>query len=174
MSRGRGPIPHLEQVPAPHVLAACLCIGLGLSLVLREARLGLALAALALGGLALVVDDLRLPVLAAALLVAGAWWGGVRLEALDSSALADELDRAALVRVEVTGPARRSEFALRVPVRVRRFGDLELDERARLDLPPAALGMAGARLVVFEDLGHVPHEEDPARTVAEVRRFLGS
>ena len=136
MSRGRGPIPHLEQVPAPHVLAACLCIGLGLSLVLREARLGLALAALALGGLALAVDDLRLPLLAAALLVAGAWWGGVRLEALDSSALADELDRAALVRVEVTGPARRSEFAVRVPVRVRRFGDLELDERARLDLPP--------------------------------------
>ena len=39
MSRGRGPIPRFEQVPAPHVLAACLCIGLGLSLVLREARL---------------------------------------------------------------------------------------------------------------------------------------
>ena len=34
--------------------------------------------------------------------------------------------------------------------------------------------IAGARLVVFEDLGHVPHEEDPARTVDEVRRFLGS
>jgi len=27
--------------------------------------------------------------------------------------------------------------------------------------------------VVFDDLGHVPHEEDPARTVAEVKRFLG-
>jgi pimeloyl-ACP methyl ester carboxylesterase len=33
--------------------------------------------------------------------------------------------------------------------------------------------IAGARLVVFEDLGHVPQEEDPARTVAQVRRFLG-
>jgi pimeloyl-ACP methyl ester carboxylesterase len=30
----------------------------------------------------------------------------------------------------------------------------------------------GSRLVVFGDLGHVPHEEDPARTVAVVKRFL--
>ncbi|MBI2769083.1 MAG: alpha/beta hydrolase [Burkholderiales bacterium] len=30
-----------------------------------------------------------------------------------------------------------------------------------------------AKLVVFDDLGHVPQEEDPARTVAEVKRFLG-
>jgi len=31
----------------------------------------------------------------------------------------------------------------------------------------------GAQLVVLWGLGHVPQEEDPARTVAEVRRFLG-
>lgn len=31
----------------------------------------------------------------------------------------------------------------------------------------------GSELVVFDDLGHVPHEEDPVRTVAAVRRFLG-
>jgi pimeloyl-ACP methyl ester carboxylesterase len=30
-----------------------------------------------------------------------------------------------------------------------------------------------SRLVVFEDLGHVCHEEDPQRTVAEVKKFLG-
>jgi len=30
----------------------------------------------------------------------------------------------------------------------------------------------GSRLVVFGDLGHVPHEEDPARTVAAARSFL--
>ena len=35
-----------------------------------------------------------------------------------------------------------------------------------------AKDIAGSRLVVFEDLGHVPQEEDPARTVAEVRSFL--
>jgi pimeloyl-ACP methyl ester carboxylesterase len=30
----------------------------------------------------------------------------------------------------------------------------------------------GSRLVVFPDLGHVPHEEDPLRTGAAVREFL--
>ncbi len=51
-------------------------------------------------------------------------------------------------------------------------------ERDRL-LPPAlgerfARDIPGARLVVLEGLGHMPQEEDPRRTLAEVRRFLGS
>ncbi|MBI2389819.1 MAG: alpha/beta hydrolase [Deltaproteobacteria bacterium] len=33
--------------------------------------------------------------------------------------------------------------------------------------------VAGSKLVIFDDLGHVPHEEDPARTVAAVQGFLG-
>ena len=33
--------------------------------------------------------------------------------------------------------------------------------------------IAGSRLVVFEALGHVPHEEDPAATVEPVKAFLG-
>jgi pimeloyl-ACP methyl ester carboxylesterase len=32
--------------------------------------------------------------------------------------------------------------------------------------------IAGSRLVVFPELGHVPHEEDPAATVAAVSQFL--
>lgn len=32
--------------------------------------------------------------------------------------------------------------------------------------------LPNARLVVFDDLGHVPHEEDPQRTVDAVRAFL--
>lgn len=36
-----------------------------------------------------------------------------------------------------------------------------------------ARDIAGSRLVVFDDLGHVPHEEDPVRTVAVVKAFLG-
>ena len=39
-------------------------------------------------------------------------------------------------------------------------------ERFRTDI-------AGAKLVLFEDLGHVPMEEDPERTVAPVLTFLG-
>jgi len=38
-------------------------------------------------------------------------------------------------------------------------------ERFRRDI-------AGSRLVVFDDLGHVPQEEDPARTVAALTSFL--
>jgi pimeloyl-ACP methyl ester carboxylesterase len=32
--------------------------------------------------------------------------------------------------------------------------------------------IAGSVLVMYDSLGHVPHEEDPARTVADVQRFL--
>jgi pimeloyl-ACP methyl ester carboxylesterase len=35
-----------------------------------------------------------------------------------------------------------------------------------------ARDIAGSRLVLLDGLGHVPHEEDPARSVAELRRFL--
>ncbi|MFO1337958.1 MAG: alpha/beta fold hydrolase [Burkholderiaceae bacterium] len=45
-------------------------------------------------------------------------------------------------------------------------------------IPPAngdhfVRDIAGSRLVVFPELGHVPHEEDPARTLAAVKDFLG-
>lgn len=33
--------------------------------------------------------------------------------------------------------------------------------------------IAGSQVVMFEDLGHVPQEEDPIRTVISVKRFLG-
>ncbi|MEO7940015.1 MAG: alpha/beta hydrolase, partial [Burkholderiaceae bacterium] len=36
-----------------------------------------------------------------------------------------------------------------------------------------ARDIAGARLVVWPELGHLPQWEDPAGTVAEVQRFLG-
>jgi pimeloyl-ACP methyl ester carboxylesterase len=33
--------------------------------------------------------------------------------------------------------------------------------------------IAGSTMVVFDDLGHMPQEEDPVRTVAAVKQFLG-
>lgn len=33
--------------------------------------------------------------------------------------------------------------------------------------------ITGSQLVMFDDLGHVPHEEDPVRTVTAVKQFLG-
>jgi pimeloyl-ACP methyl ester carboxylesterase len=32
--------------------------------------------------------------------------------------------------------------------------------------------IAGSQLAIFDELGHVPHEEDPARTIAAVQAFL--
>jgi pimeloyl-ACP methyl ester carboxylesterase len=34
--------------------------------------------------------------------------------------------------------------------------------------------ISGSTLVIFDDLGHAPEEEDPARTVVAVKQFLGS
>jgi pimeloyl-ACP methyl ester carboxylesterase len=34
--------------------------------------------------------------------------------------------------------------------------------------------IAGSKLVMFPELGHVPQEEDPERTVAELRKFLST
>jgi pimeloyl-ACP methyl ester carboxylesterase len=44
-------------------------------------------------------------------------------------------------------------------------------------IPPAVAevfhrGIPGSRLVTFDDLGHMPQEEDPARSVAPVKAFL--
>ncbi len=43
---------------------------------------------------------------------------------------------------------------------------VDLAERFHKDI-------AGSELVIFNDLGHVPQEEDPARTVAALQQFLG-
>jgi pimeloyl-ACP methyl ester carboxylesterase len=32
----------------------------------------------------------------------------------------------------------------------------------------------GSQPVIFDGLGHVPHEEDPVRTVAAVEKFLAT
>lgn len=49
--------------------------------------------------------------------------------------------------------------------------------RDRLILPAIAerfhRDIAGSHLTIFDDLGHVPQEEAPARTVAAAKQFLG-
>ena len=72
--------------------------------------------------------------------------------------------------------ARPGELAARVP-------ELKLPTlilwggRDQLIPPEAAerfhRDISGSRLVMFDDLGHVPHEEDPVRTVAAAKAFLG-
>jgi pimeloyl-ACP methyl ester carboxylesterase len=72
--------------------------------------------------------------------------------------------------------ARPGELAARIP-------ELKLPTlilwggRDQLIPPEAAArfhrDISGSRLVMFDDLGHVPHEEDPGPTVAAVKEFLG-
>jgi competence protein ComEC len=163
----------LERPPPAHLLAGSLCVGLALALLLREAHAALLVAALAAALAAPAAAAARVPLLACGLLLAGLWWGGTRLEGLDRSLLEPEIGAAALARVEVTGPARRSEFDVRVPVRVRRFGALEPDERARLDLPvepaPPPQG-AILELVVTVAAPREPEGEDDFDEAGYLRR----
>ena len=54
-----------------------------------------------------------------------------------------EIGRAAVARVTVTGPARRTQFALRVPGRIDRFGDRDVREPVLLQLPVGPLAASG-------------------------------
>jgi competence protein ComEC len=91
----------------------------------------------------------RLALLALALLLAGWWWGSVRLDALDASWLRHEAGRIGRARVVVTGPARRSHFDIRVPAQVRQFGLDRLHEPVLLKLPPGRAPPQGAELEVI-------------------------
>ncbi|HWB55584.1 MAG TPA: DUF4131 domain-containing protein, partial [Gaiellaceae bacterium] len=133
-----------ERAPPAHLLAGALCAGLAASLAVRSPGVALAVAAGALAIVAVPAKRHRAALLAAAFLLAGAWWGSVRLAALDESMLEDEIGRAALVRAEVVGPSRTSEFATRLPVRVLRFGRIVTRERAQLVLPRGRAPPQGA------------------------------
>lgn len=82
-------------------------------------------------------------------------------------------NRAALVerfRQAPTGEGANNIHTIKVPTLILwggrdRLFPQENGERFRKDI-------AGSRLVVFPELGHVPHEEDAAATVATVRQFL--
>jgi competence protein ComEC len=140
------------RVPAPHLLAGALCVGIAASLALRSSSYLLGFAALAFAAVGLSEERGRAILLAAALLLAGWWWGSLRLEALDHSDLEKEIGRAGPALVEVTGPARRSSFEVRVPVRVLKFGNRKVRERARLDLPAGRAPPQGALLSVIAEI----------------------
>ena len=60
--------------------------------------------------------------------------------------LAPEIGHSAAAEVVITGPARHSEFAIRVPAEVRRFGEQTLRERVLLELPVGRSPPQGAVL----------------------------
>jgi competence protein ComEC len=111
-------------------------VGLAVANVVRAPELALvALPLVAFGAVAVARPRASLAACAAALGLAGWWWGSARLDAFDRSLLQPEIGRAAEVTAVVTGPVRASTFALRVPAEVRRFDDRSLHERVLLELP---------------------------------------
>ena len=118
----------------PTLLVVAACVGLALANAIRVPALGaILLVAVAAG--AAGIPSARLLACALALGLAGWWWGSVRLDALDASVLAPEIGRSAAITAVVTGPVRRSTFALRLPAEVQRFDERRLRERVLLELP---------------------------------------
>jgi competence protein ComEC len=122
----------------PHAFLGALCAGLAAANVARATAYSLLLAALLVTAGAALVRSATAPVLVGGVLfLTGWWWASVRLEAIDHSMLAPEIGRAGRFQLAITGPGRRSEFSLRIPAEVRRFGERELREPVLLRLPPA-------------------------------------
>ena len=74
----------------------------------------------------------------------------------------------AFAAMRADGPPPLS--AITAPTLVLQGGRDTLVPRAAADALVA--GIKGARLIVYPALGHTPHQEDPAKTVADVRAFL--
>jgi competence protein ComEC len=144
---------------SPHVLAASLCAGLAIANVVRVGSPWVAvLAATAAVATVAVAGTERFVCLALALLLAGAWWGSVRLAALDRSLLTARVGEIARVRAVVTGPARRSRFQIRVPAQVRRVDRTALREAVLLELPRGRSPPQGA---VIETIAKVERPRPP-------------
>ena len=133
----------------PALLAAAGCVGLTSSVWLRPSQAVLLPAAAGAGLAAVRERELRRVALAAvALALLGLAWGALREGALERSALVERIGERAAARVVVTGPVRRTPFALRAPAQVVRFGELRLRERVLLELPPERAPPQGAVLEV--------------------------
>ncbi len=136
-------------VRGPHALVGALCVGVASANAARLASPLLAFVSVAaLLAAVFVRPGLRLPLAAAALALAGWWWGSVRLDRLDRSVLAARIGTAERALVEVDAPVTRTEYGLRAQVIVRRFGDLRLREPALLELPLGRAPPLGARLAL--------------------------
>jgi competence protein ComEC len=117
----------------PHSLLASLCLGIALA---NLVRLPTVVALCCAAAIVLAASSWKaLGTIACVLALAGWWWGSARLDRLDRSALLPEVGRAETALVVVTAAPRRGRFDLKMPVRVRRFGLLTLDEPAQLELP---------------------------------------
>jgi len=130
-----------------HAAVGSLCLGLAAANVVRSTTPML----LGCAGVALLLclandGPARLGLLAVGLVLAGLWWGGVRLAALDRSVLAARIGTAERALVEVTAPPRAGTFDVRVRAKVLRYGSLRPGETVLLELPRGRLPPQGSIL----------------------------
>jgi competence protein ComEC len=138
--------PGLLNRYTPHVLVAVLSLALTCSTLVRTSSLVLPLVALAAAVASAAVADraVRVALLACAVGAGGLWWGSSRLDALDRSVLEPRIGEAGLALVEITGPARRTPYRLRIPARIRSFRSVPLREAVLFELPPGRAPPQGA------------------------------
>ncbi|HEY4621548.1 MAG TPA: ComEC/Rec2 family competence protein, partial [Gaiellaceae bacterium] len=157
------------EIHWPALLAGSACVGLALANWITVAVAALAaLAVVALVGIAELDGPARIVALGAALAVAGLWWGSLRLEAMEGSALTSEVGETGPAELVVTGPARLTPWAVRVPSEVRSFRNRRLRERALLVLP---VGRSPPRGAILESLVRVA-EPRPAANGFDERAWL--
>ena len=130
----------------PHLLLASFCAGIATANAARTHELVVPALAAVAALTAAVLPRARFALLAAGLVLGGWWLGSLRLEAIDRSPLTAEVGRVALARVVVTGPARRTRYAVRIPARVERFAGRKIREPVLLQLPVGRSPPQGAVL----------------------------
>jgi competence protein ComEC len=123
----------MPRLSPQHSLLGALCVGIAFANAARISAVP-AVGIAALAALAFASPRKAVAV-GCALAMAGWWWGSARLDRLDRSTLLGQVGRAERALVVTTAPARRGRFDLKVPVDVRRFGRIRLDEVAQLELP---------------------------------------
>jgi competence protein ComEC len=131
----------------PALLVGTACAGLALSIWISITPLvACALALCACGGVLLLSDGARLVALGVALAIVGLAWGSLRMDALRSSVLADELGESGIAEVVTVAPARSSPWSTRVVAVTREFRHLPVRERVLLVLPVGRSPPRGAIL----------------------------
>ncbi|HSI96800.1 MAG TPA: DUF4131 domain-containing protein, partial [Gaiellaceae bacterium] len=131
----------------PTLLAASACAGLALSnWVSAGTGIVAAVALLSLVGVALLDGPGRVAALGLALAALGLGWGSLRLDAIEHSVLAAEVGESGSATVVVTGPARRTTWAVRAFGEMQEFRGTHLRERVLLVLPVGRSPPRGAVL----------------------------
>jgi len=127
----------MARLPPAQVWVLAAVIGLAAANEVRLHRLMALVVAAALTAVAALALPLpaRVSMVAVGICLAGWGWGTVRLDTLDRSPLAADVDRSGRALLEITGEARHGAFQLRIPARIHRFEGRPVGERVQLELP---------------------------------------